>query len=265
MQTPILPQARRELSGTRLGSVVFALLLTATLTAPAAQAAALEDPPAYPDQEHVANGCYVSTFNFLARFRAEFPGERGGPALVTLRNADGTRRSHTIALVSWQGEWWGRDEFFGVFALERSVAAHPDPEELAGRAGAMLEKQAAKLIRAAKASRPSAPAAEMPSEQRIREVTTAVRMVPARATVFWVKSGRSEVPVAFFRPTDRQIAVYDPLRGTSLAECACPDDAKVVAAVATRLGYRVDGVRAELVSPTGPLVASVTPPFVAAN
>ncbi len=262
MQNPTSPQAHRGLCGARLGSLIFALLLTATLSAPAA---GLQDPPAYPDGEHVSNGCYVSTFNFLARFRAEFPEERGEPAIVTLRNADGSRRPHTVALVSWQGEWWGRDEYFGVFPLGRSVAAHPNPEELAGRAGAMLEKHAAKLVRSRMASRPPTPATEMAAEQRVREVTAAARMIPARATVFWVKSGKSEVPVAFFRPTDRQIAVYDPLRGTSLAECACPDDAKVVAAVASRLGYRVDGVRADLASPIGTVVAAVNPPFVAAN
>ncbi len=265
MPTPIHPQTYRGLCGVRLGSLVFALLLTATLTTPAARGAALEDPPVYPDDDHVTNGCYVSAIAFLARFQAEFPNERGKPAVITLRNAEGARRAHTVALITWQGEWWGRDEYFGVFALGRSVAANPDPEQLAGRAETMLAKHATKLIRAARAGRPSAPAAEMSSAQRMREVAAVARMVPVQTTVFWVKCGKSELPVVFFRPGDRQIAVYDPLHGTSVAECASRDDAKIVAAVASRLGYRVDGVNANLTSPVGTLVASVTPPLVAAN
>ncbi len=82
----------------------------------------------------MANGCYVSTIAFLARFQAEFPGERGVPLVMVRRNANTVRWSHTIALVSWRGEWWGRDEYYGVFALDREVGAYPDPDQLADRA-----------------------------------------------------------------------------------------------------------------------------------
>jgi hypothetical protein len=64
--------------------------------------------------------------------------------------------------------------------------------------------------------------------------------------------------VVFFRPSAGEIAVYDPSFGTGSAHCASTDDAKVVALVAQRLGYRADNVRAELAPLTGALVASST-------
>lgn len=261
----MLLRSRREPCGIRLGSLVSALLLTAVLSAPAAPVdyprgptvVALQDPPAYPDGEHVANGCYVSTIAFLARFQAEFPDERGVPLVMYLRNAKGVRWSHTIAVISWRGKWWGRDEYYGVFALDRSVGAYPEPEQLANWAANALQKHSARLIRARITNRQPAPPTEMSAEERTREVAAVARMVPVRASVFWVKCGRQELPVVFFRPSDHQIAVYEPLHGTAVAECAFPDNAKVVAAVAVRLGYRVDGVRAEPVGGRGILLAPV--------
>jgi|GEM_PF-2566821 hypothetical protein len=268
MQPPKILQTRRAIHGTRLGSLVFALLLIATLTVPGVRAADLRPeasvtpqvPPAYPDRTHVTNGCHISTITFLDRFLAEFPDEQGEPLVITMLNADGVRRSHTIALISWQGQWWCRDESFGVFALGCPVEAQPDRRRLNTKAETMLEKHAKMLIRAAMATPQPAPPTEMSSEQRIREVAVAARMIPFPTTIFWVKCGSRELPVAFFRPTARQIAVYEPLHGTCLAECSSRDDAKVVSLVASRLGYHVDAIHAEHTSPRGTLVASADLP-----
>ena len=62
--------------------------------------------------------------------------------------------------------------------------------------------------------------------------------------------------MAFFRPDGKRIAVYDPVHGTSTADCACTDDAKVVLLVASRLGYRAESVRAELPLPQPAMLAS---------
>ncbi len=97
----------------------------------------------------------------------------------------------------------------------------------------------------------------MSPAERSRAVAVVARMVPGRASVFWVKCGRRELPVVFFRPSDREIADYEPLHGTAVAECACPDNTKVVAAVAIRLGYHVDAVRAGSTGSRGTLLASV--------
>ena len=273
MQLSSLPQNRRATRGTRLGSLAFALLLSVTLAAPGAQAAGLrqaasltpQSPPDYPDREHVTNGCHISTITFLDRFLAAFPAERGEPLVITMLNADWVRRPHTIALLSWQGQWWCRDEYFGVFTLDRPVEAKPDMKQLVLRAETMLEKHVKTVMRTAVAAPRSAPPTSMSSEQRLREVAVVARTVPFSTTIFWVKCGSRELPVAFFRPTAQQIAVYDPLHGTCLAECSSRDDAKIVSLVASRLGYHVDGVHAELSSPLGTLVASVDLPNVASR
>ena len=75
-------------------------------------------------------------------------------------------------------------------------------------------------------------------------------------TIYWVRDGKREIPLVFFRPAPGQIAVYDPAFGTGVAKCSQPDDAKVVAAVASRMGYRADVVRAELNLPTQVAAAS---------
>lgn len=268
MQTPRLPQDRRTIRGTRLGSLAFALLLAATLAAPGALAvefrpdasAADREPPAYPDRDHVTNGCHISTIAYLDRFLAEYPGEQGQPLVITLLNTDGIRRPHTIALISWQGQWWCRDESFGAVALGCAVEAWPTGRRLSAKAETVLDKHAKMLVRTGMATPRPAPPADMSSEQRIGQVAAAARMIPFPTTIFWVKCGRSELPVAFFRPAARQIAVYDPMHGTCLAECASRDDAGIVSLVASRFGYRVDAVYAELTSPRGTLVASADLP-----
>ena len=128
--------------------------------------------------------------------------------------ADWVRRPHTIALLSWQGQWWCRDEYFGVFTLDRPVEAKPDMKQLVLRAETMLEKHVKTVMRTAVAASRSAPPTSMSSEQRLREVAVVARTVPFSTTIFWVKCGSRELPVAFFRPTAQQIAVYDPLHSS---------------------------------------------------
>lgn len=268
MQPPSLPTTRRATRGTRLGSLAFALLLAATLAAPGALAAEFRpdasatggEPPAYPDRAHVTNGCHISTIAYLDRFLAEYPGEQGEPLVITLLNADGIKRPHTIALISWQGQWWCRDESFGAVALGCAVEAWPTGRRLSAKAETVLDKHAKMLVRTGMATPRPAPPADMAPEQRIGEVAAAARMIPFPTTIFWVRSGRHELPVAFFRPNARQIAVYDPLHGTVLAGCASRDDAGIVSLVASRLGYHVDSVRAELSGLRGTLLASADLP-----
>jgi hypothetical protein len=215
-------------------------------------------PPAYPDSVHVTNGCHLSTIAFLARFLAEFPSERGEPLVVKTLNADGIRRFHTIALISWHGQSWCRDEYLGTFALDLPVAAPPDKKRLVATAVRVLEARAQTLIRAMLYN-PGPAVSTVGSEERIRDVMTAVRIIPFPTTIFWVKCGVREFPVAFFRPTNQQIAVYHPVHGTCLAKCSSGNDAKVVALVAAQFGYHVDGIRAEPTSPRETEVASVRP------
>jgi hypothetical protein len=98
---------------------------------------------------------------------------------------------------------------------------------------------------------------DLSPEERLREVTVAAQIIPYPTSIFWVRCGREELPVAFFRPGGRQVAVYDPQHGTSLAECSISDDARVVSLVAARLGYSSEGVRREASVPRGTQLVAV--------
>ena len=245
----------------RLASL--ALVLT-TVSAPVARAttrvtkpvSARSTPPAYPDTAHVLNGCLLSSIRFLNQYLAEFPGERGRTLVVNMRNADGSTHAHTIALVSWQGQAWCRDEYYGVFSLDCAADSQPNLDRLSSRAQRKLEQHAQLMVRTGQAAARTEPPSSLSAEQNLRDVTTAVKLIPYAAKIFWVRSGNRELPMAFFRPDGKSIAVYDPAHGTSTAVCACPNDAQIVQLVATRLGYRAESVRAELTLPQPAQLAS---------
>lgn len=234
----------------RLAPLVLVLV---TGTTPVARATArisnpsssLSAPPAYPDAAHVLNGCLLSTLRFLDRYQAEFPGERAQTLVVRMRNADGSTQAHTIALISWQGQAWCRDEYYGVFSLDCAADLHPDLDQFGARAERKLEQHAQLMVRTGQASARSEPPAHLSAEQGLQDVTTAARLIPYTSTIYWVRCGNRELPMVFFRPTGQRIAVYDPEHGTSTADCASTDDAKIVLLVASRLGYRADSVRPE--------------------
>lgn len=215
---------------------------TSTLAHPVPDSA----PPAFADDAHVSNGCHISTLAYVARFAAEFPGERAEPLIVEMPNADGARRPHTLALVSWRGELWGRDEHFGVFPLKLSATANVKPERVATRAAAALERNARADARNPGYRRAPVAIGSVDSNKLRHEAELAARLLPVPATVYWVTTGGREYPLVFFRPDGRSIAVYDPHRGTCMAETASRDDAGIVAAVAGRLGYRPTSVPAAL-------------------
>ncbi len=242
-----------------LGHIPLALFLmiSATLPLPAARASATP-PPHYPDRTHVFNGCRLSALAYLARFTAEFPGEHGQPFVVHMRNADGQVRPHTLALITWQGEWWCRDEYFGVFPLKRAVDALSDSERLTVTVEHLYERHAQDVLRQPNSQLPPVVPAQLSPAQRLRDVQNATALIPVPHMIYWIRDGRREVPVVFFRPSAGEIAVYDPSFGTGTAHCPSTDDEKVVAAIAHRLGYRADSVRAEPTSLTGTLVASST-------
>jgi len=248
----------------RLLQLASLALVLATVTVPLARASArisnpstaLLAPPAYPDSAHVLNGCALSTLRFLTQYLSDFPAERGETLVVTMRNADGSIQPHTIALISWQGQAWCRDEYYGVFPLDCTAESQPNLDRLSARAERNLEKHAQMMVRTGQAAARTEPPAQLSAEQNLRDVTTAARLIPYATKIFWVRSGNRELPMAFFRPDGRRIAVYDPVHGTSTAECASTDDAKIVLLVASRLGYRAESVRPELIPSQPALLAS---------
>jgi hypothetical protein len=247
----------------RLPRLAALVLVLATLTAPVAHATTRVSnlytasvPPAYPDSDHVLNGCHLSSIRFLNRYLAEFPAERGETLVVNMRNADGSIQAHTIALISWQGQAWCRDEYYGVFSLECAAESQPNLDRLSAQAERKLERHAQMMIRTHQVAARSQPSTHLSAEQDLRDVTLAAKLIPYATSIFWVRCGNRELPMAFFRPDGKRIAVYDPVHGTSTAECASTDDAKIVLLVAARLGYRAESVRRELTLSQPALLAS---------
>jgi len=240
-----------------LAALVFAAAGSSQAAGPAVSA-----PPHFPDAVHVFNGCHLSTLAYLNRFTAEYPAEGGQPVVVQMRNADGTVRAHTMALVTWAGAWWIRDEYFGVFPLDQRVKGATDLAALTLRAERLYARHAQAALRAGTA-RPPEPPKQFSAAQRARDVAAAATLIPVAHILFWVTDGAREIPVLFFRPAPGVVAVYDPVHGTGVVECASRDDAKITTLIAGKLGYRVAGIRPEAGVLNGTLVAATTLPAAA--
>ncbi len=256
---PFHPSPFRHLFALLLGVSAAVLSCSSAFSATAAASRSLSSssplgPPAFPDACHVPEGCYVSTLAYLARFQREFPCETGAPLTVVLRSFGGP---HTIAVVSWRGRWWGRDEYSGVFDLRCAVAETRDIDQLRDAAEFDLGRLSSRLVRAGRIKTDSDSLEELSDVARRNAVMAAAQLLPCPGQIFWVRRGRDEVPFLYFQPTKGVIAVYDPANGTATAECTPTDIPGVVATVAARLGYTVAGVRPHVPSPSAERVASV--------
>jgi hypothetical protein len=192
-------------------------------------------PPVFPDVVHVANGCYISATAYIARFHAAYPAEKSEPAALSLPNADGSVKPHTVAIVSWHGGWWARDEFYGVVNLHAPSSrpwSQPLVERLTERA---FRHRAAGLPRREPDSQPDGVEG---IAWRMDQIDAARRLLPTESRVVWLKSGLQETPFLFFRRAeDGGFAVYDPVFGTVRAVSRLNEPAALVTAVAERLGY----------------------------
>jgi hypothetical protein len=199
-------------------------------------------PPVFPDIAHVANGCYLSAVVYLAKFTAAFPAERGEPAPFVLPNGDGVNRAHTLAVISWRGEWWVRDEYFGVVALGCSTARPWDPRWAQQRADAGFRLVADRLRRqGGEVRRETAPTARnLTPAWRWAELSAARRLLPFPAEIYELRSGPRSIPFLYFRTGGDGFAVYDPAIGTAAATAHVQDGSVRVTAVAERMGYAPD-------------------------
>jgi len=196
---------------------------------------------------HVANGCFISSFVYLARFRAAYPAERAETAAVVLPNAGGSFKPHTVAIVSWRGTWWVRDEFYGLADL-RSPSARPlDASLVASRADSTYRARSARLVAAGQRREPDrAPAGVDGSQWRLEQIQAAQRLLPVASEIIWIHSRSEALPFLFFRTSNSgSFAVYDPAIGTAQAVAEERDSYRIVAAVAERMGYPAADPRRE--------------------
>lgn len=238
----------RRLLRSALVTLVLLVAFAANLRADDAVA-----PPAFRDAGHVPNGCYLSTTAFIARFAAEFPAERAVPVAMAPRGFGGL---HTITLLTWRGNWWGRDEYFGVFALNRSVAGNPEPAALVRAAERLLTKLAVSEVKAGRGSYAPAVPAKLPARELATLVRAAAAALPLANEVLWVHGGAEAIPFMFFRPAAGVVAVYHPLHGTATAETKLTDSETIVGLVAAKFGYPVAAVSPDTTFATGALVAA---------
>lgn len=189
---------------------------------------------------HVANGCYISSFVYLSRFRAAYPAERAETAAIVLPNADGSFKPHTVAIVSWHGQWWARDEFYGLADL-RSPSSRPwDLATVTGRVDAICRERAARQTAAGHRRQPDRAPAEQAEaiRWRIEHIQMARQLLPVPSEIVWLRSGGQKMPWLFFRTSEGgSFAVYDPSIGTAQALADVKDAGRLVAAVAERMGY----------------------------
>ena len=231
----------RFLAGHAIRGAALAFMFTAALLSPAARATtAPATPPDFPDTTHVREGCYISSVAYLARFAAEFPGEFGAPCSV---HPSIYPRRHTVALVTWAGEWWLRDEFAGVVRLNLPVASREITETVRRRAETRLDRRVRGLSSADHARILSLGLHGNRTINPAHEVAQAARLLPYESTRYRVECRGRESPVLFFRPSPGWIALYDPQFGTATAETDSPRDAALVELIAERLGYKVTSVR----------------------
>lgn len=232
------PRRRETRSCCRFLAVIFAAVAVVPVHR-SESAGPGGEPPAYRDTAHVPVGCYISTFTFLAKFLADHPQEQGRPLTVNLPSFGGP---HTIALVSWQGRWWGRDEYSGVFDLRWAVAATHDMVQLRKAAEYHLGKLSAWHYRIGKIKLAGRAPDEIADGARWEAVRTAARLLPLGSQIFRVGCRGREIPLLFFQPAVGVIAVYDPATGTATAECERRSIPTIVTMVASRLGYSVVAV-----------------------
>lgn len=244
----LLPRsARRFIS---LGAILAALLL-----APAGHAATRVSPCSptdYPDTAHVPNGCYLSAITYLKKFSEAHPGEQTRVLGFAPRGWGG---GHFVTLITWHGEWWIRDEYFGIFPVGQQAAPAVNPAKLDQRAANTFDRQV--TVRRKAGQLPILPwlPGKLTEVQKTDSIAAAANWLPFKTEQFRVKSATGEMNLLFFRPTPDRIAVYEPSHGTAVAVCAEADMAVIVAAVATRLGYTIASVRPAFPA-SGALVAA---------
>ncbi len=252
MELLTLPRLHRDARRLVLPALLFVCLASLPSVFAARRVEGL--PPAdFVDEVHVPNGCYLSAVTFLRKFSAAYPAEHGRVIGFTPAGWSG---GHFVAVVTWQGKWWVRDEYFGVFPANLAVGVQKEEEQFRQAVAASFNRYTQEYLKRGRL--PSIPwdPRKLTSAQRVQGVNAAAGILPFESELFWVKSGKTERPFLFFRPADGQIAVYEPSNGTALAHCRASDPALVVAAVASRLGFKVDTIRPALPAPAALVAAN---------
>jgi hypothetical protein len=245
-------------SGLRALACAFMVTATFSLLRAGPDAGRPTTPPAFPDEVHVPNGCYLSTAAYLAKFTAAHPAEFASPLTIEPKAYGGP---HTVALVSWENRWWIRDEFLGVVSLDRAADGAGITEQLRRHAQTTLDSRAGKMSKRIRNRLADSADLVAAAVESARDVATGATLLPFPSEQFRVQCADREIALLFFCPAPGRVAVYDPLSGTATAETATRNGRRVVELVAARLGYQVrdvSAVRGEFAPAAGVLVAATS-------
>ena len=156
-------------------------------------------PPAWPDAQPVANGCYISTEVYLARLREQFPEISAHPETVLLP----TGQQHTIAVVQWGRHTYLRDMFIGIAPVQHGVQRSFEAALVAWHARGGRHGYAERIV--------------SNSAERWVEVQAAAQLLAARQPqIIPVCSAHGPIPVLCWTTPDGELALYEPSVGTAV-------------------------------------------------
>jgi hypothetical protein len=178
-------------------SLVWLALGCAVSVVFAAQSRA--QPPLWPDEHPVANGCYISTVVYLAKLRAQHPDVTARAETVRLP----TGQQHTIAVVEWGTDVYLRDTFMGVTPARQDVQRSFEAAFAAWRATGNRHDYRPRTISS--------------HAERWRDVEAAAEQLAAHCPqIVPVFSSRGPIPVLCWTTPDGELALYEPGTGTAV-------------------------------------------------
>jgi hypothetical protein len=156
-------------------------------------------PPAWPDDRYVVNGCYLSTAVYLEKLREHHPDVAARAENVRLTSG----RMHTIAVVHWGRETYLRDMFLGIASVKGDVQRSFD--------------EAVSLWRHKGRNHGHRERTAFTSAERWHEVEAAARWMSAlHPQIIQVFSARGPIPVLCWTTADGKLALYEPSVGTAV-------------------------------------------------
>lgn len=199
---PALPYQTGSASLLRLRRSQFLSLLVLWMAQAGASAAAdwPDAPPWWPDQIYAANGCYLSASAYVARLASTYPAADATTYTVEIPSC----RKHTIAVVTWNGVKYGRDQYIGVFKIGDS-----DPQT--SFVATLRRWWQAKRTHRYPEKRPSSIA------ERHAEVLLARQIMSfAKTELVPVITPTGAVTILTWQTTTGELAIYEPMLGTAV-------------------------------------------------
>ncbi len=184
--------------------LLYLLVLWMAQTGVSAAPAKEGSPPWWPDKIYAANGCFLSASAYVARLVSTYPAAKASTQTVEIPSC----RGHTIAVVSWNGVKYGRDQYIGVFKI-----GDGDPQ--ASFEAALRRWRQEKRTHPYPERRPHSMA-----ERRAEVLLARSIMAFAKTELLPVNTPTGVVTVLTWRTPTGELAIYEPTLGTAVGSTA---------------------------------------------